>query len=83
MQARRDGEEARAVALLGQLLADFPGTPLAQEARVERFRALRGLGQREAAAREARRYLADYPRGFATEEARGLALQRGSTDAQR
>jgi hypothetical protein len=74
MQARRAGNDARALSLLDQLLSHYPTTLLAQEARVERFRALARLGQAEEAAREARRYLAEHPGGFATGEARGLAL---------
>ena len=77
MQARRAGDDARALSLLDQLLSRYPGTLLAQEARVERFRALTRLGEQEEAAREARRYLAEHPGGFATGEARSLALDSG------
>ena len=62
-----DGKLALADALLEKLIADFPGDPLADEARVERGR-LAYLGCRKAAlAREAtakacfERFLAEYP----------------------
>jgi hypothetical protein len=77
MQARRAGHDARALLLLDQLLSRYPSTLLAQEARVERFRALARVGQQAEAAREARRYLAEHPGGFATGEARSLALDSG------
>jgi len=75
LQARRSGEDAAALALLNELLARFPSSPLAQQARVERFRALKRQGDVRGAARAARRYLAEHPGGFAVEEARGLALE--------
>lgn len=75
MDARRRGDDRRAVAILDQLLARFPGSPLAEDARVERFRALKRLGQGNDASREARRYLADHPEGFARDEARDVALE--------
>jgi len=74
MDARRRGDNARALALLNQLLARYPGSPLEQDARVERFRALKRLGRGEQATRAARRYLADHPEGFARDEARQMAL---------
>jgi hypothetical protein len=77
MQTRRAGHDSQALLLLDQLLSRYPHTLLAQEARVERFRALTRLGQQEEAAREARRYLAEHPGGFATGEARSLALDPG------
>jgi hypothetical protein len=83
MQARRAGNDARALSLLDQLLSHYPTTLLAQEARVERFRALARLGQAEQAAHEARRYLAEHPGGFATGEARSLALDPGPAPRDR
>ncbi len=74
MAARRAGDDRRAIALLDQLLARYPGSPLEQDARVERFRALKRLGNGDAASREARRYLAEHPEGFARDEARDMAL---------
>jgi hypothetical protein len=78
LEARRRGDDARAVVLLDELLTRFPGSPLAQEARVERVRALAKLGRAGDAAVEARRYLADYPDGFAREEARERAIPAAS-----
>jgi hypothetical protein len=74
MDARRRGDNARALALLNQLLARYPGSPLEQDARVERFRALKRLGRGDQATRAARRYLAEHPEGFARDEARQMAL---------
>jgi hypothetical protein len=42
---------------------------------VERFRALKRLGQHAEAAREARRYLLDRQSGAASDEARSVALE--------
>lgn len=75
LEARGRGEHARAVELFGRLLARYPGSPLTEEARAERFRGLRRLGQTARAAAEARRYLAHHPNGFAAAEARQLALE--------
>ena len=72
--ASRSGDYAGAVATLNDLLRRFPSTTLAQEAHVERFRALAHSGDNAAAAREARQYLALYPDGFAREEAKALAV---------
>lgn len=72
--ARRNGDDKTALGHLNQLLARYPSSPLAPEARVERFRALERLGQHEEAAREARRYLADQESGPARDEARNIAL---------
>lgn len=74
MDARRRGNDAEAIRHLDALLGRYPNSTLAQEARVERFRCLRRLGQDAAAAGEARRYLAEHPDGFARDEARGMAL---------
>lgn len=75
LDARRRGDDAQALAQLGQLLARYPTSPLAQEARVERFRALERMGRHAKAVADARRYLADYPKGFAVDEARALVLR--------
>ncbi len=74
LDARNAGQDERTVTLLSQLLAEHPGSPLAQEAKVERFRALRRLGRTDEASRAARRYLAEHGDGFAREEAREAAL---------
>jgi hypothetical protein len=79
VDARNRGADREALDRLGGLLSRFPGSPLAGEARVERMRALQRLGQPLDAAREARRYLADYPGGFAHDEARRLVMQDGTS----
>jgi len=68
------GDLTSALAELGTLTQRYPRSPLAQNARVERFRLLQQSGNGSAAAQEARRYLSEYPNGFARAEARGLAL---------
>jgi hypothetical protein len=73
MTARRRGDRDRALQVLEQLIAKYPRSPLAQDACVERFRILAQGGDREAAARAARAYLASYAQGFATVEAQRLA----------
>lgn len=73
--ARRSGDDRTSLGHLNQLLTRYPDSPLAPEARVERFRALKRLGQNAEAAREARRYLLDNQSGAARDEARGIALE--------
>ena len=51
MAAARTGDDARAVSLFGDLLARYPRSPLAYNAGVARFRALRRLGDERAASR--------------------------------
>ena len=68
------GELSLALADLAALIERYPGSPLAQNARVERFRLLQQGGSGSAAAQEARRYLSEYPNGFARGEAQRLAL---------
>jgi hypothetical protein len=75
LEARNRGEHARAVDAFGRLLGRYPRSVLAEEAQAERFRGLRRLKQTARAAAEARRYLAQYPNGFAAQEARELALE--------
>ena len=67
-------ELSSALSELALLIQRYPHSPLAQNARVERFRLLQQSGNGAAAAEEARRYLSEYPSGFARSEARGLAL---------
>ncbi len=71
--ARAHGDPTRALSLLNDLLQRFPESPLAQAARVERFRSLEQSGQHAGATVEARKYLADYPQGFARDEATALS----------
>jgi hypothetical protein len=75
MSAGRAGDDAGAVRLLTELLTRHPTSPLAQNATVERFRALKRLGDQQAASQTARRYLKDYPVGMASDEARRLAAE--------
>jgi ferric-dicitrate binding protein FerR (iron transport regulator) len=72
--ASRRGDDRAALASLDQLINRYPQSPLVPEARVERFRALKRLGQDDAAAREARRYLLEQGDGAARDEARDVAL---------
>ena len=69
MAARQQGDPRRASELAGELVKRYPASPLVEEARVERMRALAAAGGPAAAESEARSYLADYPRGFARQEA--------------
>jgi ferric-dicitrate binding protein FerR (iron transport regulator) len=68
MAARQQGDARRAAELATELVRRYPASPLVEEARVERMRALAASGS-PAAAGEAQSYLADYPRGFARQEA--------------
>lgn len=72
--ASKTGDYAGAVATLDDFLRRFPASTLAQEAHVQRFRALAHAADAAGAAREARLYLALYPSGFAREEARAIAV---------
>ena len=73
--ARDRGDDETAARQWGALLARYPRSPLAPEARVERFRALKRLGKKREAAAEARRYLRDNRDGAARNEARDVALE--------
>jgi outer membrane protein assembly factor BamD (BamD/ComL family) len=61
-----------ALSRLEQLLARYPASPLAQGALVRKFRLLSSAGRPGEARREAERYLAAYPTGFAVAEAEAL-----------
>jgi TolA-binding protein len=74
-RAAREGNDALAVSTLNGLLSRYPNSPMAQNARVDRFRALARSGHAQEAVAQARRYLADYPNGFARDEAKALVLQ--------
>jgi outer membrane protein assembly factor BamD (BamD/ComL family) len=76
-EASRQGDVPRALGRLDELLQKHPGSPLAQTAQVRKFRLLVQAGRSEDARREAARYLASYPTGFAVAEAQ--ALQAPST----
>ena len=77
IDARNSGDDAAAVRYFDQLLVSYPKSALAQEAKVEHFRALRRMGRGRDAAREARRYLIEHGNGFAEDEARDVALTPG------
>jgi outer membrane protein assembly factor BamD (BamD/ComL family) len=72
LDARRRGDETHAIESLDTLLTRYPSSPLTQEARVEKFRALEARSNHSRAVVEAQRYLADYPAGFAVNEAKAL-----------
>jgi hypothetical protein len=74
MHARDQGDRARAAALLDELVARYPASPLTQDAYVARFRMLSQSGDHLGAARAARSYLDLYAGGFAAEEARAFAF---------
>jgi len=74
LEARNRGDDRAAVESFGAMLAKYPSGKLAEEARIERMRALTRLGDATKAAAEARRYLARHASGFAREEARSTAL---------
>jgi hypothetical protein len=82
--ARKQGDQARAVRLLGDLIRRYPASPLVEDAQVETFRALAQGGDHAGAAREARRYLTLYRGGFARDEAsRAIALDPASASQDR
>lgn len=80
LRQAQSGETSAALADLESLMRRHPGSPLVQNARVEHFRILLRAGNRAAAAREARRYLSDYPDGFARSEAKNVALLSRDND---
>ncbi len=80
MRLRRDRQEDRALALVDAFVERYPGSPLLETARVERLRILEETGAMDRLRRDAERYLADYPRGYARDEAsRMLAAARASS----
>ncbi|HTV18488.1 MAG TPA: FecR domain-containing protein [Polyangiaceae bacterium] len=72
MTHKKNGEPKAALRELGGILKRYPGSPLTQELRVERLRLLRGLGASQSAEREAKRYLREFPQGYAVKEAEEL-----------
>ena len=76
MNLKKSGEPAAALRSLERLIRRYPGSPLAQELRVERLRLLRALGRERTAAREAARYLREFPDGYAAAEARELGSEQ-------
>jgi outer membrane protein assembly factor BamD (BamD/ComL family) len=76
--AERNGLPELALERLDTLIRRYPGSELAHNAEVERFRVLAALGRAEAAKGAAARYLEQHPDGFASEEARRLIQSRGA-----
>ena len=74
LEARNRGDDKRALELFNTLLTRYPSSQLTELAQVERMRAFKRLGDRGAAAAEARRYLAEHPSGSIRDEARGVVL---------
>jgi hypothetical protein len=71
---RRVGDVSAALRVYQRLMREYPASPLAENAAVERLRLL-SPGQPAKAREEARAYLTRYPRGFAVDEAKRLAEQ--------
>jgi ferric-dicitrate binding protein FerR (iron transport regulator) len=68
MAERAQHHSARALALIDDLLRTYPASPLVETARVDRLRLLEDTGAVLRLRKEAARYLADYPHGFARAE---------------
>jgi hypothetical protein len=75
LDARRRGDDGAAIGSLDKLIAKYPASPLIQDARVERMRAYERSGRHADAVAEAVRYLADFPSGYAREEAKAIAVK--------
>lgn len=71
---RQRGDMAGCATEVNRFLAQYPASPLAESARVEQMRALR-IADPARAASVARRYLGQYPSGFARAEAQAIATQ--------
>jgi ferric-dicitrate binding protein FerR (iron transport regulator) len=71
---RRRGDVSAALRAYQQLIREYPSSPLAENAAVERLRLL-SQAQPAKARAEARVYLKRYPHGFAVEEAKRLTEQ--------
>jgi ferric-dicitrate binding protein FerR (iron transport regulator) len=76
MTAKKNGDTTTALRELGAVLRRYPGSPLSQELRVERLRLLRSTGRAALAAREAKKYLREFPQGYAVVEARELLSEQ-------
>jgi hypothetical protein len=70
VRAQREGDTGAALSAYASLLQRYPASPLAENALVERMRLL--ASKPTEARREAARYLARYPKGFARAEAERL-----------
>jgi hypothetical protein len=69
MKLHHGRQDDRSLVLLDAFLGRYPGSPLTETARVERLGVLEAIGTAGPLAREAERYLADYPRGYFRREA--------------
>lgn len=69
LDARKRGAVSSAVERLSTLMARYPRSELAHNARVEHFRVLAAAGRQQEARQSAQTYLRDYPKGFARAEA--------------
>ncbi|HVJ19729.1 MAG TPA: tetratricopeptide repeat protein [Polyangiaceae bacterium] len=69
VRAERRGDDAAALAALDQLLTRYPGSVLAADARVRKFRTLTRLGRAGEAKAAAEDYVTKHPEGFAATEA--------------
>lgn len=72
VRSQRRGDDETALAQFDALLARFPESPLAADARVRKFRTLARLGRSAEARTAASEYLAQHPGGFAKLEAEQL-----------
>lgn len=72
VRSQRRGDDEGALAQFDALLARYPGSPLAADARVRKFRTLARLGRDADARAAAAEYLARHPAGFARPEAEQL-----------
>jgi outer membrane protein assembly factor BamD (BamD/ComL family) len=70
--SRRQGDVNAALRAYSELMSQYPSSPLAENAAVERVRLLTA-SQPVRAREEATRYLRRYPRGFAVAEMRRIA----------
>ena len=70
-RASKNGDPRGAVVLFDRLLAEYPSSPIAESATVERMRALDRIDRGRAVA-AARDYLTKYPRGWARAEAEAI-----------
>jgi ferric-dicitrate binding protein FerR (iron transport regulator) len=70
--AKRRGAADEALASFDRFLVQYPGSPLAESALVEKMRLLSSR-DRKSASSLARQYLASYPAGFARAEAESLS----------
>jgi hypothetical protein len=69
---KNGGQPTVAIGIFEQLMAKYPGSPLAENAAVERMRLLASVDRARAAAAAAQ-YLKRYPDGFGKAEAKALA----------